>query len=591
VVEAGLRVLSALGGALVIASFHAVAQVYYGGLTVPQGYGMDSLLPAEVMHYALLMVFGSAAAVLLAVALLGTSLPAAGVRAVRALAARTWATAAACALLVLLACLLISVELRRDGILTDDEHVYRFIGQTLRTGSLTAPSPGGDLEFFQEQFVVLTDKVRYGKYPIGLPVLLLLGDAAGIERAVIPLLTGALVFLMAWIGVRALPRPVVVLAAILFVLSPQVLVTGGVTLLSQPLAAVCLLAAMGCVLEWDRRPGPAAAWLLGAGAALAYGILTRPLPNVLFAGVLVIALALGPLIGLRRRPTRGEWASLLALTATGPAAILWINFRQSGHPLYTGYHALHAGGWGPTLVLYGSLATSTMSVVSHVVRLNFWLFGWPLSLALFAFARRTALTWLCWGMVAAQLAYRLLSPKAGVGFAGPIYFYEIVPLLCLLSADGAYQLASRAGVWARGDHRPRLKPETLAAALIALTVVSLSLFLPFKLSDVARSAHGQQQVFRALRAQGIHHAAVFHRGIVPPWLGVSWAYFPPPNAPGMDDDILFFLMPDGLDGPRKALEFSQRRFPDRAAWVFGWDAERAPFLVPLAASAPPPGQR
>ena len=583
-VERALRVACALGAAVVITSFHAVAQVYYGGLTVPQGYGMESLLPTEVMHYALLVVLGGIATALLAVALLGTSLPGAAVASLRILAARPWATAAACAVALSLACLLVSVEFLGDGILTDDEHVYRFIAQTLRTGSLTAPSPGKDLEFFREQFVVLTDKARYGKYPIGLPILLAAGQAVGFERAVVPLLTGLIALLVAWVGSREFPAPVVVLAVILFTLSPQVLLTGGATLLSQPLSAVCLMAALGCLLERDHGARGPAAWAAAAGALLAYGIVTRPLPTVLFAGVVIAALALGPRMGFRRGMTARDWAFFLAPLAMGPAAILWINFRQSGHPLHTGYHAIHSAGWGPTLVLYGSLATSTMSVVSHAVRLNFWLFGWPLSLAFCALARRTAFTLLCWGLVAAEVAYRLLSPKAGVGHAGALYAYEIVPILCLLTADGLYQLASRARLSPSLDVRRWLRTEVLASVLIALTLVNLSLFLPFKLADVSRAAYGQQQVFRDLRAKGVHHAAVFHRGIVPPWLGVTWAYFPPPNSPRLDDDVMFFVMPDGPDGVAKTLDFWQRRFPDRQAWVFGWDREKGPLLLPLTSS-------
>jgi hypothetical protein len=586
-IERALRLACAIGAGFLTVCFHAVAHVYYDGFRVPQGQGMESLLASEVVHYALFAVFGTLVAVLLTVALLGTSLPASARAGFRAMSGHPWRTAAVCAAVLFLACLLVSVEFLGDGILTDDEHVYRFIAQTLRTGSLTAPSPGSDLGFFWEQFVVLTDKVRYGKYPIGFPVLLAAGQVTGWERAIVPALTGVLALLVAWAGLKEFPPAVAILAVVFVLVSPQVLLTGGATLLSQPLSAVCLMGALGGLSEWNRGLRRPAAWLAAAGAILAYGIVTRPLPVVLFAGVAVLALALGPRIGFRRRPTAGEWLAFLVPLALGPAAMLWINFRQSGHPLYTGYHAIHAGGWGPTLVLYGSLATWTMSVVSHAVRLNFWLFGWPLSIALCAFARRTPFTLMCWGMIAAQLVYRVLSPKAGVGHAGPLYFYEIVPVLCLLSADGLLHLASLARRWPAASTVGRLlRPDVLAAALIALTLVNVSLFLPFKLGDVSRAAYHQQQVFRDLRRKGVRHAVVFHRTIVPPSLGLSWAYFPPPNSPTLDDDVLFCLMPQGADRLQRTVEFWKRRFPDRQAWLFGWDGEKGPFLRPLVSDRP-----
>src|SRR5436190_1464178 len=78
-------------------------------------------------------------------------------------------------------CALIRTEVLRHAVVSDDEHAYQFIAQTLRRGALTAPSPGSDLAFFREQFVVLTPTARFGKYPIGHPLLLAAGQALGIE--------------------------------------------------------------------------------------------------------------------------------------------------------------------------------------------------------------------------------------------------------------------------------------------------------------------------------------------------------------------------------------------------------------------------
>jgi hypothetical protein len=117
--------------------------------------------------------------------------------------------------------------------------------------------------------------------------------------------------------------------------------------------------------------------------------------------------------------------------------------------------------------------------------------------------------------------------------------------------------------------------------VLAGALVSVAMFLPFKLADVGSAAYGQQTVFRELERRGIHHAVVFHRNIVPPWLGLSWAYFPPPNPPRLDGDILFAMLQTEPPLERN-LDFWKRRFPDREAWFFGWDAQSGPFLVPLA---------
>jgi len=565
----------ALGG-VVLAAFHAVGHAYYQDFAVPQGWGMDFPLPAELTHYVFFFVFGLAATALLTLALLGTRVPGAVRAAGHAMARRPLAASAAVGALLALVCGLLVSNVLVGGVLSDDENVYHFIAQTLRRGSLVAPSPGTDLEFFVEQFVVLTDHSRYGKYPIGFPLLLAAGQSLGLERAVVPVLTGLCALLLAWLARKEFSPTTIVLAVVLFVLSPQVLITGA-SLLSQPASAACLLGALGCLLARDRGDGPPVVLAAVAGALLGFGAIVRPLPGALFGVVAVAWLLVAPWWG-RRRAALAEWAALLVPLAVGPAVLLWTNLRQSGHPLESGYNTLH----GPVIVLYGSFPQAAMSLVSSLVRLDFWMLGWPLSLAACLFARRTPATILMWGMVAAEVAYRFIAPKAGIGTAGPLYFYEVVPLLCLLTADGLAHLASRlripvmarAGAVAGGG-------DLIAAVLVAATVVNLTLFLPFKLGDLARAGQGQQVVFRALRDKDIHHALVFHRGTVPPTTGLSWAYYPRPNSPTLDDDVLFVVLQSEPGRMGSNLEFWKRRFPDRQAWVFDWEPQTGPTLVPL----------
>ena len=174
----------------------------------------------------------------------------------------------------------------------------------------------------------------------------------------------------------------------------------------------------------------------------------------------------------------------------------------------------------------GGLAARAMSVAAALVRESFWLFGWPLSLVPCLFAGRVPRPWLSWGVLGAELAYRLAAPKAGVGGAGPLYLFEAVPVLCLLAALGIVRLG-------RGEAAPRVPAlrTGLTPALLALTVVSLAMFVPPKLQDLRRMGAAQLEVGRHLRARGIAGAVVFHEGVVPPWTGLSWAYFPRHNAP------------------------------------------------------------
>jgi hypothetical protein len=257
------------------------------------------------------------------------------------------------------------------------------------------------------------------------------------------------------------------------------------------------------------------------------------------------------------------------------AVMLVVNRVQVGHALVTAYGESLVPGRGPEAILITTSATfamRAMSLVGSLIRLNFWLFGWPVSLLLCLLAARTRSTALLGGMVVASLAYRLLTPKVGVGGTGPIYFFEVVPLLCVLTASGALRIV-------RSAPRRGASVGSLAAFFLAATVVSVTLFLPSRLADLRRTGAAQAIVDDVIRDMGVGHALVFHESVVPWWTRLSWAYSPRINAPNLDDDVLFVLLQRD-QGLQENIEFWKRRYPDRSAWYFGY-FEGRPMLVPL----------
>lgn len=166
-------------------------------------------------------------------------------------------------------------------------------------------------------------------------------------------------------------------------------------------------------------------------------------------------------------------------------------------------------------------------------------------------------------MVGAEVVYRVVSPKIGIGGVGPLYLFEVVPLLLLLSAAGLVWLA-RDGL--RAPWR-LLRPAGLAGVVLAGVVTCGTMFLPSRLADLRRMAAAQLLLPRLLAERGITSALVFHDGIVPPWTGLSWAYYPPCNSPGLDDAVLHLRM---WKQPAAAYELWRRRFPQRSAWWFGY---------------------
>jgi hypothetical protein len=573
----GLLALAPLGAVgvavLAMVSFRLIGREFYGEFRLPQGMGMYHLLPEEVAFYGMYFVFGGVAAAGLWLALRATRLPGALLDLAERWTRLGWIGAAPVALAVGAACALIGAGVLGHAVISDDEHVYQLIAQTLRRGSVTSPSPGADLQFFREQFVLLTPTARFGKYPIGHPLLLAAGQALGAEALVVPAVTAGLAAMVYLLGRSVGGTKTAALALLLFAASPHVLLTGA-TLLSQPAAGLCLVVALLFLLRAEHgEAGPG--WSLAAGAALGFGVLCRPLPGVLFVPVAVLYLG-WPGIREKRRGLVLRLALLLAPVAAAGVVILLVNRAQVGGVLDTAYGEAVLPGQGPGSILaltHATFAMRAMSMVGSLIRLNFWLFGWPISLLLCLAAPWSRKAALLWGMVLVSVVYRLLTPKVGVGGAGPVYFFEITAPLCVLGADGALALTRGAA------GRRWLSPASMAALLAALTLVSASMFLPSRLADLRSMGLAQNLPEALIRTRGLTRALVFHEGVVPWWTRLSWAYYPRCNSPALDDDVLYVLL-QRSHGLQDNLEFWKRRYPSRTAWYFGY-LQDGPALLPL----------
>jgi hypothetical protein len=505
-------------------SFHAVGDHFYAGFWVPQGLGVHLLLLHELAHVALFTLFGLVTFAALGLALDGLGPDDGGWHRLRRLAGRRAAVVVPAALLILAATLAIGHFVLQGAVLLDDEHVAEWL--------------------------------------------------------VVPLVTALCTLPLYAAGARAVGRPRAALAVALFALSPQILSTGA-TLLSQPASTLALVSGVACLFaaEDARR---SASWLFAAAAAFGFGVLVRPLPGALFVVVALVYVAT-----VHRpwgRPPRAAWRPLLAFALPlvgGAALLLAINRFQNGDALTTGYEASDLPGLGlAALFAPSSLEAYAMSIAGHLLRQNVWLFGWPLSLALCLFARRTPRTALLWGLVGAAWAYRLLAPKAGVAATGPLYLFETVPLLALLSADGLAQLVARGRLGAD----PALARRRALSLLVAATTVGVALFLPTKLLNLRRMAEAQLVLPRMIEARGIHNALVFHQQSVPQETRLSWAFHPRVNSPRLDDDVLFVRYLGGRNDTDLNLDFWRRRHPDRSAWYFTW-GDRGPRLVRLESFA------
>jgi hypothetical protein len=562
---------AALGAVCIFALFDTAAQ--YSDFEIPQ-VGVFYIDDRELSFYVWYAFWGSLATGFFALALVRSGLAARLLDWVEQSLERPARPAIAAAVLTCCGAVgLYSVVLLRQPV-TDDEMTYAFEAQTLVHGRVANPAPV-EPAFLQNQFLILGERGWYGKYPIGHPLVLALGEAVGARWLVVPVL-GLLSVLLTFSVGRILFGPKrAALAALLLSLSPQFVWTHA-TQLSQPTSALLMLAAMAATLQL--RDDPRLRWALLAGVSWGFALLVRPMPAALF----IVVAGVHSLVPSSASP--GSWAArckqLAALVPgllLGAGALAWVNYLQSGTAFTSGYKS-SGGGYG---VLDHGAGWISLSVAGALLRQNFWLFGWTLSLAFVAFARTRRAALLFWGMIAADYTYRMLVPKTVVATTGPIYVFEVVPLLALASADGAARVGGflqRIGV----EHARAW----VAGAMTAASVVALVTFVPIELSAIYRSSALRVRVYEALSQRRAGRALVFADELVNPERRATWAYYPPNPSPTFDDAVIFVRQPRGAGGPLAAHQYWRRRFPDRRAFLY-LDAMDGPILEELRASAPP----
>ncbi len=564
----GLFLLSAL----CFTGFYQLSEAY-DGYRIIYGLGLIRISREELVFYLWYALFGSAALLSLAAALSRTGLPQAAESLVRGAFARPRLFLLGGTLVLASAVLCFRLLVLRGAPVADDESTYVFIARTLLQARVVNPLPE-DHGFFRNQFIVLNQAGWFGKYPVGHPALLAVGEAVGL-RFLVPAAVTALVFLLTYaVGKRLFGRLEALLGLCLLLVSPQFVFTGA-TELSQPSSCLCMMLGLLAMLRIAETG--LYRWYLVAGAAWGYGMLVRPLPGALFlAAAMAVYLFQEPWSKWRTRPAPRAARILVAslpLALCG-ALFLWVNRQQTGEALQTGYHAAHGG-----LELFVIDAAKVwFSLAGAFLRQNFWLFGWPVSFIFVFLARGRVSLALFWSLIAAEYAYRFIVPKTVVSTTGPVYVAEIVPLLALATASGAI----RAKRWLQevGVERSNAR---VSALLIASTLVAALMFLPVQVRWIDTSSRAWLTPYRLLEKRGERRALVFTRLMVPPETGLSWAYHPPNPSPTLEDDIIFVRSVRGADGLRPMVEFWRKRFPDRTAWIYGF-SEGEPALIQIEKS-------
>jgi hypothetical protein len=385
----------------------------------------------------------------------------------------------------------------------EDEMAYVWQAQAIAGGQLSLPSPESPKSFLYP-FVVDHNGQRFGKYPLGWPVVLAIGEKLGARHLVNPLLAGLGIWLTYLLGKHLFGTTVGLLAAGLTLSSPFFLMNSG-SLLSHPLGLALSLAFVLAWMEAFTTIQASRRWLpaVAAGGSLGLLALTRP-----FTAVAVgLPFAIHGLYLLIRsdRSTRKLvlWTGIIA-AAIASLHLGW-QYAVTGDPLLNPYTLW----WGYDRIGFGSgvgriPGGHTLNQAWVNTRFNihigrFDLFGWAgfswifLPLGLFALLRDR--NWRAFLPVSAilNLFVCYFAYWIGAWVFGPRYYFEGLFSLTLLSALGIAWLAG----WPTlpGISFPnyagwiKARPLGVTALVCLLLVMNLNFYLPGRL-DLLNGLYG-----------------------------------------------------------------------------------------------------
>jgi hypothetical protein len=378
----------------------------------------------------------------------------------------------------------------------EDEMAYLWQAQVIAGGQLTLPSPPSPKSFLYP-FVVDYHGQRFGKYPLGWPVVLAIGDLLGLRSMVNPLLAGFGVWLTYLLGKRIFGITVGLLAAGLTLTSPFFLMNSG-SLLSHPLG---LVLSAGFVLAWlDAFTGPVAdrRWLPVLAAAGSLGLLALTRPYTALAVSLPFALH-GIYLFLRSDPVTRRMLIAFGLIVAAISSLHFVwQYAVTGDPFlnpYTLWWPYDRVGFGPGAgrVLGGHNFTQAwVNTKFNFFVGRFDLFGWAgvswifLPFGLLAVLRDRNWRALLPTGVFISLVILYFAYWIGAWIFGPRYYYEGLYSLTLLSGAGIAFLAG----WPTIPGKPfpnfsgwrKAQPLTITAVLSLLVATNLCFFTPARLA-------------------------------------------------------------------------------------------------------------
>jgi 4-amino-4-deoxy-L-arabinose transferase-like glycosyltransferase len=310
-------------------------------------------------------------------------------------------------------------------------------------------------------------------------------------------------------------------------------------------------------------------WAIGfsllAGFSLGYAFNTRPWTAFAWSLPFLALMARDALRFSKYAVARG--AMLTAGFAVLFLVTLHCNTVVTGNPMqfpYSYFDSSERLGFG---VYDHTLLLGFRNLVVSLTRLNTILFGFPISLVfvfLFIFSKKKFGDRLSFGILASVSAAYLLFYTPGVSDLGPVYYYELLIPLLLLSARGLLFLHEKCSAYT--DRGKRFIPAFLLVSCLA----ALGTTIPERISHVARLTNQIREPYTIVQSAGVHHALV----MIQPYNHPGWVFGYRNPSPKFTDDIVYCQYADSVSN-HDVVHY----FHDRVPYTLKYDSIASHFVV------------
>jgi len=452
---------------------------------------------------------------------------------------------------------------------TDDEDTYDFQAQTILAGRIVNPPPPV-INNFRNVFIINNGSCWVGKYTLGHPLVIAFGMLFG-NRYIGIIGISILTLFLIYCIVKELygDKKLALLTLCLAAVSPFFYLVSS-SRLSHTTTAFFLALFMYLFLRVRRMDNINVKMLfsVAAGLSVGYALNTRTLTAIGFALPFVVVVV--------RDAMKNPPKNLLSYYMMGigflatVAIMLWYNIKVTGNPMQFPFHyyspaeEVSFGAYGHTPLL------GVKNFTVNLFRLNVSLFGFPLSL-LFVFfiffTRKDNRDNFLLSIFGSFALFYFFYYSPGVSDLGPIYYYEMIIPLLILSARGIFAVIEFLSKYS-------IEGKTIVYAFLLLSCLGAwSTYVPEKIRHVDHLTTQIREPYEVVKSSNIHHAVVLIQQLP----NKGWVFGYRSTSPLLTDDIVYCRYADTVSNNALAQYYS-----DRNLYVLQYDEKAGKSeLIPM----------